>query len=155
MKICPECQANNRNEKQFCVDCGKYIGNVACVSDKPYLKTVIKNEEKRLSKRRLLLFAIFLSFTVLYLIFFSYLCYISFGNLDRLMILYPLYLLCFILFLLPYDRFYEKIRKKMKLSPKRMGEFATITIKVILFLFFFILFIETYNRINVNTNFFI
>lgn len=147
MKVCPKCQAVNKNQNILCASCQEYIGAAEIIDDPTYGRRIIEHEVRRVKIRNTSALVLFLIVYAGFLIFFGTVCCTVFGDLQYWFAMFPWYIPCLILFLFPYNKTYQWVLKKRRKPIKPLSEYWTIFFRAAAVIYLFLLCVEMYNTI--------
>ena len=151
MRVCPKCQTVNKDENVICANCQEYIGSVPVHSDPYYGKRMIDHELKRQHIRNMIALGIFLFCYGVFLAFFATVCIAIYGDLYYWLMMFPWYVPCLLLFILPYNRIYQWILRKRRKPAKPLSEGWTVFFRSLAVLCLLGLCLEMYNTLARNS----
>jgi hypothetical protein len=148
MKICPKCNAVNKDTQPLCVDCDSYIGNVSPIPEGNYIDNAIAKSHRQSKIRKIVFTTLFLAFYGFFVFFTMTLCIQIYGDLKRYFLYSLLYIPCLILFFFPYHKVYCWYRKKRKKPEKYLSDTIISMFKAIAWVYLVILYMGTFDMLN-------
>lgn len=112
MKVCPKCQAVNKEENRICSNCQSYLGPETIRPDDGQLEARLQNAQRGVRRRNVILGCLFFGFFAAAFFYLALILCLETGNIVPALRLLPLYLPPIALFLLPYDRIYRYFRRR-------------------------------------------